>query len=125
MATYLKIVEWFKECGNRVYDDSENLERAIALSDAYMGDEQSSVSTLYRITGKPMYYIDYNSNKLFQKERYARCLCAEKVGNKIYMFSWEYNCIFVYDEMKRTISCKKGIFELAGYEKKYVGINSL
>ena len=117
LATYLKIVEWFKECGNGVYDDSENLERAIALSDAYMGDEQSSVSTLYRITGKPMYYIDYNSNKLFQKERYARCLCAEKVGNKIYMFSWEYNCIFVYDEMKQTISCKKGNFELAGYEK--------
>ncbi len=117
LATYLKIVEWFKECGNGVYDDSENLERAIALSDAYMGDEQSSVSTLYKVTGKPMYYINYDSNKLFEKERYARCLCAEKAGNKIYMFSWEYNCIFVYDEMKQTISCKKGNFELAGYEK--------
>lgn len=117
LSTYLKIIEWFKVHGNGVYDESENLERAIAISDAYMGEEQSSVSTLYQITGKPMYYMDYDSNKLFHKERYARCHCAEKIGSKIYMFSWEYNCIFTYDMDTKTLSFNKGNDKIEGYTK--------
>lgn len=117
LSPYQKIIEWFKIYGNGIYDDSENLERAIAVSDAYMGDEQSSVSTLYQITGKPMYCLNYNSNKLFQKERYARCFCAEKIGNKIYMFSWEYNCIFTYDIDRKTLYCNKGNDKIEGYTR--------
>lgn len=105
---YLKVIKLFKNYGNGVYDDSQNLERAIAVSDAYIGDEQSSVSTLYQITGKPMYFVGYDETKLFQKERYPRCLCAEKVGSKIYMFSWEYNCIFIYNEETEELSYIKG-----------------
>ena len=105
---YRKVIELFKKSGNGVYDDSQNLERAIAVSDAYIGDEQSSVSTLYQVTGKPMYYIDYQDIKAFHKERYPRCLCAEKAGSKIYMFSWEYNCIFIYDEETAELSYRKG-----------------
>lgn len=117
LSSYVKIIEWFKIYGNGIYDDSENLERAIAVSDAYMGDEQSSVSTLYQMTGKPMYYMDFDSNKLFQKERFARCHCAEKIGNKIYMFSWEYNCIFTYDMDRKILSCNKGNDKIGGYTR--------
>ncbi len=116
-SRYVELIEKFKRDGNGVYDDTPSLERTIAVSDAYIGEEQSSVSQLYEITGKPMYYIEYDSFKIFQKERQARCLCAEKYGDKIYMYSWEYNCIFIYDEENRTISCRKGNTKLGAYER--------
>ncbi len=48
---YVQIVNQYKEEGWGIYDDSADLDRAIALSDAYYGDE-SSVIQLYRQIGK-------------------------------------------------------------------------
>ena len=36
-----------------IYDDTPDIDRAIALSDAYYGD-MSSVVELYKVTGKPI-----------------------------------------------------------------------
>lgn len=49
---YLKIVEKYQREGWGIYDDTADLERAIALSDAYYGDGSSLVQ-LYQETGKP------------------------------------------------------------------------
>lgn len=56
---YEKIVEKYKtrKCG--IYDDTADLGRAIAISDAYYGD-QSSVVQLYEKTGKPIMFADYS-----------------------------------------------------------------
>lgn len=54
---YLGIVEEFKSLPNGVYDDTPDVHRAIAISDAYIGD-WSSIVTLYGITGKPMYILN-------------------------------------------------------------------
>lgn len=50
---YKKMVENYKAEGWGIYDDSADLNRAIALSDAYYGD-MSSVVQLYQKTGKPI-----------------------------------------------------------------------
>lgn len=50
---YLSIVQKFKDEGWGIYDDSPELNRAIAVSDAYYGDG-SSVAALYQKTGKPI-----------------------------------------------------------------------
>ncbi len=50
---YRKMVEEYKASGWGIYDDSPELDRAIAVSDAYYGDP-SSVVQLYRETGKPI-----------------------------------------------------------------------
>lgn len=50
---YREIVGKYQEGGWGIYDDSPNMERAIALSDAYYGD-WSSVVHLYKMTGKPV-----------------------------------------------------------------------
>ncbi|WMJ90207.1 hypothetical protein [Anaerocolumna sp. MB42-C2] len=44
-----------KKRSNFIYDDSPDLHRVIAMSDAYYGDA-SSVMTLYQKTGKPIIY---------------------------------------------------------------------
>lgn len=50
---YRKIVEQYRSEGWGIYDDSSDLNRAIAISDAYYGDG-SSVVNLYQETGKPI-----------------------------------------------------------------------
>jgi hypothetical protein len=50
---YLNIVEKYKNENYGIYDDSPDLNRAIAISDAYYGDD-SSVMTLWGFTGKPL-----------------------------------------------------------------------
>lgn len=50
---YIKIVKEYREEEWGIYDDSADLDRAIALSDAYYGD-YSSVANLYKKTGKPL-----------------------------------------------------------------------
>lgn len=53
LERYRRIVEEYKAAGWGIYDDSANLNRAIAVSDGYYGD-MSSVVWLYRETGKPI-----------------------------------------------------------------------
>lgn len=48
---YKEIVDWYIAEGWGIYDDTSDLDRAIALSDAYYGD-QSSVVQLYQKTEK-------------------------------------------------------------------------
>jgi hypothetical protein len=52
-AEYAEIVKEYKSGGYGIYDDTENLNRAIALSDIYYGD-YSSVAELFKTAGKPV-----------------------------------------------------------------------
>jgi CDP-glycerol glycerophosphotransferase (TagB/SpsB family) len=54
---YVKYLNQAEKQGNIVIDRSADLHRAIALSDAYVGD-QSSLVELYGVTGKPIFIID-------------------------------------------------------------------
>ncbi|MBQ6132805.1 MAG: hypothetical protein IJI65_01475 [Lachnospiraceae bacterium] len=51
--SYKDLVDAYRNEGWGIYDDSPELDRAIAISDAYYGD-QSSVVWLYKETGKPI-----------------------------------------------------------------------
>lgn len=53
-----RMTEDYKAEGWGIYDDTADIERAIALSDAYYGD-WSSVVTLYQATGKPIMIREY------------------------------------------------------------------
>ncbi len=53
-----RIIEDYKREGWGIYDDTADIERAIALSDAYYGD-WSSVVTLYQAAGKPIMIREY------------------------------------------------------------------
>jgi len=50
---YLQIVQDYKRENYGIFDDTSDLERAIAISDAYYGDF-GSVPELYKKTGKPL-----------------------------------------------------------------------
>ena len=69
---YERIVASYKSAGWGIYDDTSDLHRAIAVSDAYYGD-WSSLVTMYGMTGKPIVIQHYDaetcvsSDKLFGK----------------------------------------------------------
>ncbi len=52
-SEYDRLVRKYREEGWGIYDDSSDVDRAIALSDAYYGDG-SSVVQMYQQTGKPI-----------------------------------------------------------------------
>lgn len=41
-----------------IYDDTPNIENAVAFSDAYVGDSGSSVTSLFGVVGKPLFILD-------------------------------------------------------------------
>ena len=53
LREYLEIVDDYRREGFGIYDDSPDLHRAMALSDAYYGD-WSSLTFMYGVTGKPV-----------------------------------------------------------------------
>lgn len=53
LKAYDAIVKAYREENWGIYDDTPDLHRAIAVSDAYYGD-MSSLVELYRVTGKPV-----------------------------------------------------------------------
>lgn len=57
-----RVVEKYKKEGWGIYDDTADIERAIALSDAYYGD-WSSVVALYQAAGKPVMIQEYKTEK--------------------------------------------------------------
>lgn len=58
LQEYREIVEQYKNEKWGIYDDTSDMNRAIALSDAYYGDP-SSVVQLYKRTNKPIMITDY------------------------------------------------------------------
>lgn len=61
LPAYEELVEECRNGGWGIYDDSADIDRAIALSDGYYGDK-SSVVQLYQETGKPVMIQDVNVN---------------------------------------------------------------
>ena len=54
LQEYLELSQEFKDSGGGIFDDTEDLHRAIAWSDGMISDE-SSLLLLYMATGKPFY----------------------------------------------------------------------
>jgi hypothetical protein len=59
LPLYLRLVETYTSGKYGIYDDSPDLHRAIALSDALYGDE-SSVNCLFHAVGKPVFIQNFN-----------------------------------------------------------------
>lgn len=56
---YMRVVQEYKKAGWGIYDDTSDLHRAIAWSDAYYGDG-SSVTELFKVTGKAIYFQNFD-----------------------------------------------------------------
>ncbi|MCL2539055.1 MAG: hypothetical protein FWE66_01820, partial [Oscillospiraceae bacterium] len=101
-SEYEKIVEDFKREGFGIYDDSPELHRAIAYSDAYYGDASSLVA-LYRVTGKPI--MIQNAGLTLDSEVNDNLaiidLCDD--GENFWFLAYGYNALFKMDKQNLIV----------------------
>lgn len=96
LDSYLQLVEEFKTLPNGVYDDTPDVHRAIAISDAYIG-HGSSLVTMYGITGKPMYMISASEDanvRIPESEKYLQFACGAIYDGYLWMPAERYNSLF-------------------------------
>ncbi|MBQ8261052.1 MAG: hypothetical protein IJZ00_02090 [Lachnospiraceae bacterium] len=96
LGRYLNLVEEFKTLPNGVYDDTPDVHRAIALSDAYIG-HGSSLVTMYGITGKPMYMLSASEDanvRIPESEKYLQFACGAIYDGYLWMPAERYNSLF-------------------------------
>ena len=55
---YLRLKEYFVKEDIGILDETADIEKTIALSDAYLGDAGTSVTSLFGVAGKPMYILN-------------------------------------------------------------------
>ena len=100
-------IEWKKAMctlPHVIYDDLPDLERAVALSDAYIG-EGSSVVQLFAMFGKPIFYNDMmigESNGEVERNLAGNGLYVE--GNKAYFWSHYWNAICELDLISQNVN---------------------
>lgn len=93
LKEYYQLEEDFKEKKLGIYDDTPDVERAIAISDAYYGDGTSSLVHMYGITGKPIMIQDLIINREpSQEEIYSNWYgCSEFEGDYAWLVNGGYN----------------------------------
>ncbi|MGN0657743.1 MAG: hypothetical protein ACI4KR_13225, partial [Ruminiclostridium sp.] len=99
LKAYSEIVERYISEGWGIYDDTPDLDRAIALSDVYMGDT-SSVVQLYEIAGKTVYVLGYTAFEYGENTKenfYLNFTSAVNVDNTLYFAEYDFNSLFSYD----------------------------
>lgn len=94
---YQELLERLTKLKNVVLDCSSDNHRAIALSDAYIG-ERSSMLTLYKASGKPMYVMNWTDDQLNNEVRTISMLWAGIQNENIWMFHHKINALFCFDK---------------------------
>lgn len=105
---YERLKQYFFESGIGIYDDTPEIETAIALSDAYVGDSGTSVTALFGVVGKPLFILNNYIDSAPQEDdwrgeiirgfaTYGNPSWMVTQGNKLYHssdhnFQYQYYC---------------------------------
>jgi hypothetical protein len=101
---YMALIERFKRLPNGVYDDTADVHRAIAVSDAYIGDHSSLVA-MYGVTGKPMLMMSAPEIYTDDLLDYITVFGGVHKDGVIYVFSSEYNALFRVKDNNAEFLC--------------------
>lgn len=118
---YHRIRTQYREAGWGIYDDTADLNRAIAISDVYFGDA-SSVSQLFKESKKKVIIQNVNVCNLYGKNLIGVYDIVEGNGKK-YFTSKYMNGLFCYDQsmgkvefLQRFQTEQESFLYMIGYE---------
>ena len=106
LEEYEVIVRAYCEAGWGIYDDTPDLDRAIALSDLYYGD-YSSLMALFRNAGKPVMIQSAESIEEISARKMVRFPDFVFYKDKMYFAAWNGNGIFSYHPETETLKFEK------------------
>lgn len=67
-SLYVQLKNTFFRDQMGIYDDTPDIEKTIALCDAYIGDSSTSVTSLFGLAGKPLFILNNNINTLPEED---------------------------------------------------------
>ncbi|WP_373265172.1 hypothetical protein [Hungatella hathewayi] len=99
LPSYLTLIEEFGKMENGIYDETPDVHRAIAVSDAYLGD-WSSLVAMYEVTGKPVMVLNICAGEDCLLERYkdslrASAFCLDE--DNVFFTYMGNNELYTYD----------------------------
>ncbi len=108
MPVYQKLRQYFIENNLGIYDDTPEIEPTIALCDAYIGDEATSVTALFGAAEKEIFILnnqidsepgeeDWRGEVIQEFNRYGNGRYMVTQGNKLYYaengdYQYRYSC---------------------------------
>lgn len=124
-SRYDRIIKWYKDERIGIYDRTPDVNNTVAISDAYIGEEGSSVVHLFGILGKPIFIMSdepYEQHSVEELSEVEFMDCALE-GSKVWFVSMHSNFLCQMDT-------DTGIIEILGkipetentWEVSYVNI---
>lgn len=82
-----------------IYDTTSEVSTSIVLSDAYVGEEGSSIVHLFGVLGKPIFLLDISitSEQAIKSKNLVGCMDAYKVNEDLWFVSCHYNALCKMD----------------------------
>ena len=98
LGEYMRLIAEYKRGKIGIYDDTPDLHRAIAFSDAYYGD-WSSVVALYQCTGKPALIQNIDVKRVVSKKNELKAIIRDFIvkDNTIWFVTENVNGLFSMD----------------------------
>ncbi len=105
--TFNQLKNYFVEHEIGIYDDTPDVDKSIALSDVYIGDVRTSLTSLFGVAGKPMFFLNNKIVKLPSRNTWKSKYVSKfnpksknwivSLGNKLYNsedmdFHYKYYC---------------------------------
>ena len=105
LSKYQGLLSFFRDNQIGILDETPDITSTVALADAYIGEEGSSVISLFQAAGKPIYILNNHITEDFTEEERRRFLLgdiAEGEG-KLWLTAMFCNALFEVDRNTHKI----------------------
>lgn len=104
LSEYRDLKAYFVENKIGVLDETPDISRTVAVSDAYIGEEESSVINLFGAIGKPIFILNNHINDFFKEEkRIVHFTDMILKDNSLWFVTNRYNALFKMDMSTKKV----------------------
>ncbi len=105
LAEYNSLKEYFIKNKIGVLDETPDISRAVAISDAYIGEEGTSLIYLFGAAGKPIFILNNHITDAFTDEEKRKVHIADMVRqeDKLWLTTNRYNALFYADTSTKLV----------------------
>ena len=99
-ASYDKLMIYFKQNKIGILDNTPDITNTVAISDAYIGENSSSVVNLFEVAGKPVFILDNYTTERFSEDEKRTIIIADmvKTHDNDWIIPLQYNGIFKMEQ---------------------------
>lgn len=121
MTAYQELMADLKIKTNVIIDQTPDITNTVTLTDAYIGEIDSSVVNLFSVTGKPIFILDNFIVDDWKPEERRRLQIRDikKMGNQLWFTAYGFNGLFRMDLKDRKVHFEGWVENHAKWVVKY------